>query len=68
MKKLQLKKGRPEFVVPVGPFRGRHYVHGRTYAEDQIPPMELKHFDEVAQVAADKPKAGSKKPATEATT
>ena len=55
MKKL--KENSPQIEIVVGPFKGRKYKHGVEYDENQIPPMELKHFYEVEAVPVQKAKA-----------
>lgn len=47
---FQLKKGKEGFTVVEGPFKGRAYKPGETYAE--IPPQEAGKFTEIKKAAA----------------
>lgn len=55
---FQLKKGTESFTVVDGPFAGRTFEPGKTYAE--IPPQDADRFEEIREPAAS---AGDVKPA-----
>jgi hypothetical protein len=44
---LKLKKSSPAFEMVDGPFQGRKYSHGHTYADDAVPPGERASFEKV---------------------
>ena len=48
---MQLKKNAPAFEMVDGPFQGKKYSHGRTYADDLIPPGEKARFEKVKPAA-----------------
>ena len=60
MANYQLKPGQEAFQVVDGPFEGRQYRPGVTYAEAEIPPREEKRFEEIP--AADSPAPAQAEP------
>jgi len=46
----KLKEDQESITVVEGPFAGRNYRHGETYAE--VPPQEMRRFEEIKPAPA----------------